>query len=96
MNQSSEQISEWTAKFEEWFDTQLTVAGIPRHIQQAYALHGYLYAKTEQAAEVAPFTPITANDVADEMVEQFFKIPYDAARKDVFVAAVNAYLGAKK
>jgi hypothetical protein len=51
MPPTPEQISEWTAKFEEWFDTQLTVAGIPRHIQQAYALHGYLHAKTEQAAD---------------------------------------------
>jgi hypothetical protein len=46
MTPTPEQISEWTAKFEEWFDTQLTVAGIPRHIQQAFALHGYLHAKT--------------------------------------------------
>jgi hypothetical protein len=42
-----------------------------------------------------PLQPITADMVTDEMQEQFLKTPYDAARKDVFVAAVNAYTGAK-
>lgn len=50
-----EQLAKWTATFEEWFATQLTVAGIPRHIQQGYALHGYLRRcqETEQAIKDA-------------------------------------------
>jgi hypothetical protein len=47
----------------------------------------------------APFTPITADDVMNEMVDNFniqFTNGSGMTNDDVIAAAVNAYMGAKK
>lgn len=39
-----------------------------------------------------PLQPITADMVTDAMQREFMKVPYDTARKKVFLAAVNAWI----
>jgi hypothetical protein len=71
------------------------LGGNPPEQDKATALGMARSLKRERWVTVKALQPITADMVTDEMQEQFLKTPYDAARKDVFVAAVNAW-GAKQ
>jgi acyl-ACP thioesterase len=67
--------------------------------EQATEIEEPLIVAVNNSAHSAPFTPITADDVTDEMVDNFnsqFTNGSGMTNDDVIAAAVNAYLRSKK
>jgi hypothetical protein len=89
MNPSPEQISEWREESGDAWREDLEVMAKSKH--ENYVA-GFLKARS------APFTPITADDVTDEMVAIYCHSDLSSRSDhiDMIVAAVNAYMGAKK
>lgn len=75
------------------FDGEQYPAGFYAHFED-YPEEGSIFLDDDKSTitHAQPLQPITADMVTDAMKEQFLKTPNGAARKDVFLAAVNVWI----